>query len=82
MNNVTSWLAVQIKHIPEGQVTKPQRSLNDLTIDDLIPNEEDGCVLHRRAVAYVTKILVTFFKCLQNLVTNVYIPPQNLRLYP
>ena len=81
MNNVTSRLAVQIKHIPEGQVdwsdTKPQRSLNDLTIDDLVPNEEDGCVLHGRAVAYVMKILVTFFKCLsslQNLVAKPRCP--------
>ena len=71
MNNVTSRLSVRIKHLPEGQVdwsdTKPQRSLNDLTIDDLIPSEDDGHALHHRAVAYVMRILVTFFKSLSSL---------------
>ena len=65
MNNVTSRLAVRIKHIPEGQVdwsdTKPQKSRNDLTIDDLIPNEDDGRALHDRTVK------VTYFKSLSNL---------------
>ena len=81
MNNVTSRLSVRIKHLPEGQVdwsdTKPQRSLNDLTIDDLIPSEDDGCALHHRAVAYVMRILVIFFKSLsslQNLVDKPHCP--------
>ena len=79
MNNVTSCLAVQIKHIPDGQVdwsdTKPQRSPNDLIIDDLIPNEDDGRALHHRAVAYVMRILVTFFKSLSSL-HNLVAKPQ------
>ena len=75
MNNVTSRLAVRIKHVPEGQVDwsdmKPQRSLNDLTIDDLIPNEEDGCAIHHRAVIYVMRILVISFKSLFGLQNHV-----------
>ena len=67
MNNVTSRLAVRIKHIPEGQVDwsdiKPQKGRNDMTIDDLIPNEDDGRALHDRTVAYVKKILVTSNPC-------------------
>ena len=71
MNNVTSRLAVRIKHVPEGQVdwsdTKPQRSMKDLTIDELVPNEDDGLALHDRAIIYVERILVTYFKSLSTL---------------
>ena len=81
MNNVTFHLAVRIKHVPEGHVdwsdTKLQRSRNDLTIDDLISNEDDGRELHSRAVAYVKKILETSFKSLsglQSLVPNPRCP--------
>ena len=81
MNNVTSRLAVRIKHIPEGQIdwsdNTPQRSKSSLTIDDLIPSEEDGVVIYDRAVTYVMRIFVTFFKslsALQNLVPKPHSP--------
>ena len=71
MNNVTSRLAIRIKHIPEGQVdwhdSKPQQSPSSLTIDDITPNEEDGRIVHERAVTYVMGILVTHFKSLDGL---------------
>ena len=56
MLNVTTRLAVSIRNIPpwdfDWDDTTPQKLRRDLTVDDLLLNEEDGQALFDRAVVY------------------------------
>lgn len=56
MLNMTTWLAVVIKHLPEWEVncndTTPQADLASVTISELLPTEADGTVLHKWAVEH------------------------------
>ena len=61
MLNITSRIAVRIKHLPEW------RSLDSLTLADFLPSEEDGEVLKKRAVTYVRQFLVNEFASLAHL---------------
>ena len=78
MNNVTSRLAIRIKHLPEGQIdwhdSKSQRSPRSLTIDNITPSEEDGRIVYERAVTYVMGILVTHLEGFRNLVPQPHCP--------
>ena len=57
--SVTSRLAVKVKYTPPGTINwgdkKSQKPRQELTISDLIPNEDDGEELHRRAVDYIMR---------------------------
>lgn len=70
MLNVTSRLAVKIKHIPEDiswADTSCQRSRSSLSVSDILPGSEEGKVFYDRAVLTVMEILVCKFKSLQGL---------------
>ena len=54
---------MKVKYTPPGTINwgdmKPQKPWQELTISDLIPNERDGQELHRRAVRYIMRFLVS-----------------------
>ena len=62
---------MKVKYTPPGTFDwgdkKPQKPRKELTISDLIPNEQDGQELHRRAVAYIMRFLVSQFSDLSRL---------------
>ena len=71
MLNITACLAIRTAHIPDWNFdwsdTQPQRSQQSLTINDFLPNEEDAEQLRKRAIRYLTEILVSEFKSLSPL---------------
>ena len=58
MCNVTTWLAIEIDVLPPYNFSwedcTPQKMRNNLTLDDILPNVEDGRILIQRAVQYTT----------------------------
>ena len=62
---------MKVKYTPPGTINwgdmKPQKPRQELTISDLIPNERDGQELHRRAVRYIMRFLVSQFSNLSSL---------------
>ena len=71
MTNLTSRLAVRIRHIPEFEFswsdTKPQRARSSLTIEYFLPSEVDSALLTERAVDYMMAFLVDNFTSLKKL---------------
>ena len=71
MLNMTARLAMKIRHLPDWEVdwtdATPQRDSSTLTISDLLPTEDDGVELHKRAVHHVMQFLVTEFSSLNYL---------------
>ena len=54
---------------------------NNLTLDDILPNVEDGRILIQRAVQYTTQILVEEFPTFINLRHFVAIPDRSSSVY-
>ena len=75
MMNMTSRLAVKIKNVPSGSVNwsdkTPQGSRSCLKAEDIIPNEDDGEVMRKRATAYIMRFMVGTFKALSHLENQV-----------
>ena len=71
MLNMTSRLAVDIRFMPNWEVdwmdTTPQRDTATLTISDLLPDENDGLVLQKRANEYIMRFLTTEYQNLSYL---------------
>ena len=65
MLNITSRLAVRIRHIPNWNFdwadTQPQMNRNLLTIPDFLSSEADAAQLKKRAVDYIMNFLVQEF---------------------
>ena len=83
MLNITSRLAVQLRHLPsfafDWNDTQPQRSRQSLTISDFLPNEEDAQELKTRATHYIAHFLVQQFHSLSDL--KEFVPEQQV-LHP
>lgn len=71
MLNITSRLAVQIRHIPDWDFdwadTWPQMNWDLLTISNFLPSEADAAELKKRAVSYIMNFLVQEFPALTDL---------------
>ena len=71
MVNVTTRIAVRIKHLPPFDFdwgdTTPQKPRDRLTVDDVLPSKSDGDQLFQRAVKYVMEFLVHHFSSLKDL---------------
>ena len=71
MVNMTTRLAVRIKNVPPGSINwsdkSPQASRSSLKAEDIIPNEDNGEVMSKRATAYIMRFLVGTFKALKHL---------------
>ena len=71
MLNATARLAVRIQNLPPWEVnwadTQPQRSRTTLTINDILPNEEDATALRDHAVLYLMQFLTQEFKALHDM---------------
>ena len=71
MLNITSRLAVRIRHIPDWEFdwadTRPQMNRDLLTISDFLPSEADAAELKKRAVSYIMNFLVQEFPALIDL---------------
>ena len=80
MMNITSRLAIFIRHLPDCPFDwndmEPQRSRDSLSISDFLPSEEDGAELEKRATQFLMRFLTTEFKSLQNL--QRYAPKEEL----
>ena len=67
MLNVTSRLAMKIKHVPEEMSwtdTACQRIRSSLSVSDVLPGTEEGKIFYDRAVLMVMELLVSEFKSL------------------
>lgn len=70
MLNVTSRLAVKIKHVPEDiswTDTACQRVRSSLSVSDVLPGAEEGKIFYDHAVLTVMELLVSEFKSLEGL---------------
>ena len=71
MRNYTTRLAVKIQHLSpydfDWSNNLPQRSRESLQEENILADEEDGVVLHKRMVQFMMQFLVTEFSDLQNL---------------
>ena len=83
MLNLTSRLAVKMKHLPNFDFnwsdTAPQRPQTSLKVEDFLPNESDATILKQRAVHYMMGFLVQTFSSLQHLEGLV---PETKSLHP
>ena len=65
MLNVTSRLAVKIKHVPENiawQDTSCQKSRSSLSLSDMLPGPEEGKIFCDHGVLTVMELLVSELK--------------------
>ena len=64
MLNVTAWLAVEIETLPDWDVnwnnTAPQRDPATLGISDILPGNDNGIILRKRATEHIIQVLVHF----------------------
>lgn len=71
MMNVTSRLAVRIRYLPDFDFSwsdkSPQRPRESITIEDILPSENDAGVLKDRAIHFLMSFLVKTFTSLQDL---------------
>ena len=62
MCNATTRLAIEIDHLPPYDFSwedcTPQKMRDNLTLDVIFPNVEDGRILFERAVQHTAQILV------------------------
>ena len=81
MCNATTRLAIEIDHLPPYDFSwedcTPQKMRNNLTLDDIFPNVEDGRILFERAVQYTAQILVAEFPTFSNLRQFVATPDRS-----
>ena len=65
MMNVTSRLAVEIRHLPDFEFSwsdkTPQRSRDSITVEDVLPSQDDSRVLKEHAVQFLIRFLVESF---------------------
>ena len=77
MLNTTTRLAIGINHLPPWEFdwddTRPQKSIQSLTLSELLPNAEDGQQLYNQAVAYTMSLLVEAFPSLDKLKPFIFI---------
>ena len=78
MVNVTARLAVKIQNLPPWEVDwsdrNHQKSRSSLTIDDILPSQDDSAEFMRRAVRYLMCFLVSEFSALADL--EKFVPPE------
>ena len=70
MLNVTSRLAIEMRHVPEDvdwADSSPQSSRTHLTASDILPDVDDTSVLRKRALLYLQHFIVTEFSALSEL---------------
>jgi hypothetical protein len=71
MLNITSRLAVRIRHSPDWDFdwadTQPQMNRDLLTVSDFLSSEADAAELKKRAVSYIMNFLVQEFPALSDL---------------
>ena len=81
MCNATTRLAIGIDHLPpydfSWEDSTPQKMRNDLTLDEIFPNVEDGRVLFERAVQYTAQVLVEEFPTFSDLRQFVVSPDRS-----
>ena len=77
MMNVTTWLAIRIRCIPDFEFSwsdkTPQHSRQSITIEDVSPNQSDARVLKQHAIRFTMEFLVKTFSSLHDL--EEFIPP-------
>lgn len=76
MLNVTSRLAISMRNIPDGvnwADCTPQGRRGNLTVDDILPSEQDAGILRKRAARYLMDFLVSEFCGLKDL--RQYVSP-------
>jgi hypothetical protein len=78
MLNITSRLAVNLRHFPEWNIdwadTRPQKSQEALSVEDFLPCEADARELKERAVLFVMRFLVKEISSLSDL--KDLVPPE------
>ena len=71
MLNITSRLAVSLRHFPEWNIdwadTKPQKNQESLSVEDFLPDEADARELKERAVLFMMRFLVKEISALSDL---------------
>ena len=71
MKNTTTRIAVEIKNLPEFEFDwddhTPQRPVQSLTEEDILPSENDGVIIYNRMVVYVKKFLIAKLDSLKHL---------------
>ena len=81
MCNTTTRLAIGIDHLPPYDFSWEdctlQKMRNDLTLDEIFPNVDDGRVLFERAVQYTAQVLVEEFPTFSNLRQFVVSPDRS-----
>lgn len=69
--NITSRVAVKIQNLPDWSIdwsdSTPQCSRQSLGIEDFLPTADDAGILQRRAINFMTRILVKEFSDLKDL---------------
>ena len=80
MLNVTTRLALSISNKPPWEFnwddSTPQKHWRDLTVDDLLPSEEDGQAFFDRAVIYTMQLITENFPSLATL--KKFLPPPEI----
>ena len=71
MLNITSRLAVSLRHFPEWNIdwadTKPQKNQESLSVEDFLPDEADARELKERALLFMMRFLVKEISTLSDL---------------
>lgn len=71
MLNVTSRLAVRLRHFPDWDFdwsdNTPQQKRESLELEDFLPDEEDGLHIQMRAVEYTMRFFANEFTSLERL---------------
>ena len=79
MLNITSRLAVSLRHFPTWNIdwadTTPQKSQEALSVEDFLPREADARELKERAVLFMMRFLVKEISSLSDL--KDLVPPES-----
>lgn len=71
MENTTSRLAIEIEKLPpfpfDWNDKTPQKDRHTLKEDDILASEEEGIILHKRMVVFISAFLVDHFTNLKDL---------------
>ena len=79
MMNLTSRLAVRIKHLPNGTIdlsNKTRQSQASLGLSDFLPSQDDCSLITKRAKEYVMRFLTSEFSALTKL--QQFVPEQEM----
>ncbi len=78
MKNTTTRIAVEIKNLPQYEFDwndhTPQRPVQTLTEEDILPSENDGVILYNRMVAYIKNFFVDTLDSLKHLRSSNHSP--------